>query len=190
MSVKDIGNDTFSAKQALAAGLSYMNLSQLVKSGKYERLARGIYEHFEQHEDIFYVAQLRRPKIVFSHLTALYLYDLSDQDLPFFMVTVPAGYNTKALRNEENIVFSLKKEYYESDIVKIRTNFGNFINVYSIERTVVDVFRSRRKMDPESVMTAIIRYSRERFKNIQKLMEIAKRFGVFNIIDTYLRALL
>jgi hypothetical protein len=106
------------------------------------------------------------------------------------MITVPAGYNTKALLNEDHVVFSLKKEFYESDIVKIKTNFGNFINVYSIERTVVDVFRSRRRMDPESVMTAIIRYSRERFKNIRKLMEIAKRFGVANIIETYLRALL
>jgi predicted transcriptional regulator of viral defense system len=183
-------NKIFSAKQALAAGLSYMCLSRLVDAGKYERITRGIYQTISQYDDMLYAEQLRRPKIVYSHETALCLHELSDRNSRFFSVTVPAGYNTKALLNEKFKVFSLKKELYEGEIIQIKTKYGFFVNVYSLERTLVDILRSRSRIDPEIVSIAFQRYSRTPYKNIFLLMEIAKRFGVLNILWSYLEVLI
>jgi predicted transcriptional regulator of viral defense system len=120
-----------SANQGKSAGLSYMNLSRLVRSGELERVARGVYEAADEPTDALYIEQLRRPKAVYSHGTALYLHDLTDRDTIAFSVTVPTGYNTKALLNEGFKVFSVKVALYGQDIVQIPTKCGHLVNVYA-----------------------------------------------------------
>jgi predicted transcriptional regulator of viral defense system len=179
-----------SASQGKSAGLSYMNLSRLVKSGELERVARGVYETADAPDDLLYIEQLRRPKIVYSHGTALYLHDLTDRDPIKFSVSVPAGYNTKTLLNEGFKVFSVKPELYGSDIIRFPTKYGHLVNAYSLERTVCDAVRSRNRIDPEIVTTAVKRYAARRDKNIPQLMRTAEQFGVSKLIRTYLEVLL
>jgi predicted transcriptional regulator of viral defense system len=167
-----------------------MNLSRLVKSGELERVARGVYETAGSPDDLLYVEQLRRPKIIYSHGTALYLHDLTDRDPIKFSVSVPAGYNTKALLNEGFKVFSVKSELYDSDIIEVSTKYGHPVNAYNAERTVVDVVRSRSRIDPEIATAAVKRYAAKRGKNIPQLMRTAEQFGVAKLIRTYLEVLL
>ncbi|MDR2649641.1 MAG: abortive phage infection protein, partial [Clostridiales bacterium] len=100
-----------------------------------------MYETADAPDDLLYIEQLRRPKIVYSHSTALYLHDLTDRDPIKFSVSVPAGYNTKALLNEGFKVFSVKPELYGSDIIRFPTKYGHLVNTYSLERTVCDAVR-------------------------------------------------
>ncbi|MDR2302551.1 MAG: type IV toxin-antitoxin system AbiEi family antitoxin domain-containing protein [Deltaproteobacteria bacterium] len=179
-----------SAKQGKQAGLSYMKLSRLVKQGKLERVARGVYESMDEPDDILYVEQLRRPKIVYSHSTALYLHDLTDHDNVSITVTVPAGYNTMGLLKEGFKAFSVKREMYESDIIELPTNSGHLVRVYGLERTIVDVVRSRNKMDPEIVTTALKRFALRKGKNVPLLSRTAERFGVSKLITTFMLVLL
>jgi predicted transcriptional regulator of viral defense system len=190
MSDAETRSGIISAKQGALAGLSYMKLSRLVKSGELERVARGVYESVDEPDDLLYIEQLRRPKIVYSHGTALYLHDLTDRDPISFSVSVPAGYNTKALLKEGFKVFSVKPELYDSDIVEVSTKYGHLVNAYTAERTVVDVIRSRSRIDPEIVTTAVKRYASRRDKNIPQLMRTAGQFGVVKLIKTYLEVLL
>jgi predicted transcriptional regulator of viral defense system len=167
-----------------------MDLSRLVKSGELERVARGVYETADASDDLLYIEQLRRPKIVYSHGTALFLHDLTDRDPIKLSVSVPAGYNTKALLNEGFKVFSVKHELYDSDVVEVSTKYGHLVNAYTAERTVVDVVRSRSRIDPEIVTTAVKRYAARSEKNIPQLMRTAEQFGVTKLIRTYLEVLL
>jgi predicted transcriptional regulator of viral defense system len=179
-----------SAKQAKQAGLSYMDLSRLVKSGELERVARGVYESADEPDDLLYIEQLRRPKIVYSHGTALYLHDLTDRDPIALSVSVPAGYNTNALLKEGFKVFSVKAEMYERDIIELPTKYGHSVKIYSLERTVVDILRSRNRIDPEIVTTAVKRYAARKDKNIPLVCRTAGQFGVIKLIKTYLEVLL
>jgi len=179
-----------SAAQGKAAGLSYTNLSRLVKSGALERVARGVYEAVDAHDDVLYIEQLRRPKLVYSHGTALYLHDLTDRDPLAFSVTVPSGYNTKALLNEGFKVFSIKPELYEIGLVKMHTKYDNLVNTYDMERTICDIVRSRSRIDAEIVVTALKRYARRKDKNIHLLMRTAGLFGVAKLVRTYMEVLL
>jgi predicted transcriptional regulator of viral defense system len=180
----------FTAKRAKEAGISSMTLSRLVKSGELERMSRGIYESIDEYDDHLYLGQLRRPKIVYSHETGLYLHNLVDTNIYSFSVTVPAGYNTKALRNEGFKVFSLKTELYESDITQLSTIYGHLVNVYDLERSVVDVFRSRSRIDSEIVFEALKQYVRLQDRNLMKLARTAERFGVDKLLRHYLMVLL
>jgi predicted transcriptional regulator of viral defense system len=179
----------FSASQRKSLGLSYPKLSRLVKSGEIERMARGVYETADSPDDMMYIGQLRRPKIIYSHGTALYLHDLTDHDPVKFSVSVPAGYNTKSLRKDGFKVFSLKPELYESDVIQLPTRYGNPVNTYSSERTVCDVVRRRGRIDPEIVITAVKRYAERRDRNIPQLMRTAERLGVGKIFKAYLEVL-
>jgi len=179
-----------SAAQCRAGGLSYTDLSRLVKSGDLARVAHGVYETVDAPYDELYIEQLRRPKAVYSHGTALYLHDLTDRDPINLSVTVPAGYNTKALINDGFKVFSIKRELYETDIIQTHTKYGNPVNTYSIERTICDVVRSRNRIEAEIVSTALKRYIRRKDRNIPRLVRTAEQFGIVKLIRTYLEVLL
>ncbi|MDR2367497.1 MAG: type IV toxin-antitoxin system AbiEi family antitoxin domain-containing protein [Deltaproteobacteria bacterium] len=182
-------NGIFSAKQAKLTGMSYMRLSRLAKSGKLQRMARGVYESVDKFDDLLCIEQLRRPRIVYSHDTALYLHDLIDRDPSNFSVTVPTGYNTKGLRNEGFKVFSLKSDLYESDILQLPTKYDHLVNVYTAERTIVDCVRSRNRMCREILTNALKWYAMSRNRNLPQLMRIAKQFGVANLMSTYMEVL-
>ncbi|MDR0347012.1 MAG: type IV toxin-antitoxin system AbiEi family antitoxin domain-containing protein [Coriobacteriales bacterium] len=190
MSKQFLNPEIISASQGKVAGLSYMNLSRLVRSGAMERVARGVYGVVDAPDDRLYIEQLRRPKVVYSHGTALYLHDLTDRDPISFSVSVPSGYNTKALLGDGFKVFSVKPELYKANQIQLPTKYGHPVNVYGLERTICDVVRSRNRMDAEIVSTALKRYSVRRDKNISLLMRTAEKFGVSKLMRTYMEVLL
>jgi hypothetical protein len=176
----------FSAGQGKAAGLSYMSLSRLVKSGDLQRPVRGIYKVPNEPDDRLYVEQLRRPKIVYSHATALYLHDLIPTQPVSLSVTVPTGYNTKTLSKEDFTVFSVKNDLYKNDIIQLSTNLGHSVNVYSRDRTIVDCIRSRNRMDLEVFGLGLTNYVIRLGYNMLLLDEISKKFAIANLVNKYI----
>ncbi len=178
------------AKQGADAGFPHMRLLRGMKSGELARVGRGVYMSPGELDDVMHVAQLRRPQIVFSHDSALVLHDLTDR-YPFsHSVTVPTGYNTKLLVRDGFTVFSVKRKLYEMDIIRTETPIAHAVRAYSLERTVVDCVRSRSRMEAEIVTEALKRYARRPDKNIGKLMDVAKLFGVEKLMRTYMEVLL
>lgn len=72
----------FTAAQAQEVGFSWERLSNSVKSGKFLRIAAGVYRLSQfprhPHEDLFYTWLSVGPTAVISHESALAYYDLSD----------------------------------------------------------------------------------------------------------------
>jgi predicted transcriptional regulator of viral defense system len=179
-----------SVRQSASAGISHIQLLRGMQSGELERVSRGVYMSSDELEDVMYIAQLRRPKIVFSHDSALSLHNLTDRYPLSHSVTVPTGYNTKPLMGDGFTTFSVKRELYEQDIVRIPTPLGHAANTYGLERTIVDCIRSRSRMDTEIVTEATKRYVARTNKNLGRLMDIAEQFGVTKLIRTYMEVLL
>jgi len=175
---------------ANAAGISNERLRLLVRSGKLERVAHGVYISPDDFMDKMYVAQLRRPKIVYSHETALFLHGLTDRDPVSYTVTVPSGYNTKAIIEDGMNVFTIKRELHGLGTVQMETMFGHVVTVYGIERTICDCIRSRNKMDIAIVTDAVKRYVKRNDKNLNILMEMAEVFRVMKPLRSYMEVLL
>lgn len=181
---------TVTTAEANEAGVSNERLRLLVKSGELERAAFGVYILPDELADKMFIAQLRRPKIIYSHETALFLHDLTDRDPLSYTVTVPAGYNIAQLRKERFTVYSIKRELHDLGVTKLTTMFGYIVIVYGLERTICDCLRSRNRMDISVVTDAVKRYVLRKDKNLYTLMKMAETFGVSKLVRSYMEVLL
>ena len=176
--------------QANEVGVSNERLRLLVHSGDLERVTTGIYVLPDEFADKMFFVQLRRPKIIYSHETALFLHELTDRDPINYMVTVPTGYNPTRLREDGFTVFTIKRELHEIGVTKLTTMFGNSVTVYDLERTICDCLRSRNNLDIAVVTDAIKRYAKRKDKNLNKLMQMAETFKVTKLLRGYMEVLL
>ncbi|NLC84477.1 MAG: abortive phage infection protein [Ruminococcaceae bacterium] len=175
--------------QANAAGVSNERLRLLVHSGDLERVTTGVYVLPDEFTDKMYIVQLRRPKIIYSHETSLFLHELTDRDPINYMVTVPTGYNPTRLREDGFTVFTIKRELHEVGVTKLTTMFGNSVKAYDMERTICDCLRSRNQLDIALVLDAIKRYAKRKDKNLNKLMQMAEMFKVTKLLRSYMEGM-
>ena len=180
---------TFTTAQANAAGVSNERLRLLVKSGELERAAFGVYILADEFADKMYIEQQRRPKIIYSHDTALFLHDLTDRDPIRYSVTVPSGYNTTRLKGDGFIVFTIKRELHETGVTRVKTMFGHIVTAYGMERAICDCLRSRSQMDNDIVIDAIKRYVKRKDKNLNTLMRMGETFRVTKLLRSYMEVL-
>lgn len=182
--------NTITTAEANAAGISNERLRQLVKRGVLERPAFGIYVLPHDFVDRMYATQQRRPKIIYSHETALFLHNLTDRDPISYSVTVPTGYNTVKLREEGFTVYTIKRDLHTVETTEAETMFGHTVRVYTMERTICDCLRSRSRMDMTLLTDALRRYVRRKDKNLNTLMKMAKTFRVEQPLRHYMEVLL
>ena len=182
--------NTITTAEANAAGISNERLRQLVKRGVLERPTFGVYVLPHDFVDRMYATQQRRPKIIYSHETALFLHDLTDRDPISYSVTVPTGYNTLKLREEGFTVYTIKRDLHTVETTEVETMFGHTVRVYSMERTICDCLRSRCRMDVTLLTDALRRYVRRKDKNLNTLMKMAKTFRVEQPLRHYMEVLL
>jgi predicted transcriptional regulator of viral defense system len=177
------------AREAREYGVENKTLQRMTSKGLIERAAHGLYVSVDIIPDPFFVAQFRCPKGVFSHETALFLHDLSDRDPLRLMMTIPAGWNSKMLP-DENIVFfynTPKKMAY--GICETETPSGVKVKAFDAERTLCDCLRNVDKLDRDLVITAVKRYAKRKEKDSAKLLEYASDFKIRDMVYRYLEVL-
>ena len=174
----------------VSAGISKKALSEFVKEQGFVRAAHGIYCDLDAWTDDMLVLQLRCPKTIFSHDTALFLHDLTDREPLSYTVTAKTGYNPSHLTEAGVKVYTIKKDLFEIGMTDRLTPFGNRINVYNIERTICDVIRSRSTIEAQVLQDALKQYARRKDKNLHQLMEYANLFHVDRILRRYMEVLL
>ncbi|MGD2158852.1 MAG: hypothetical protein PVG14_17970 [Anaerolineales bacterium] len=126
----------FTASQAREVGFSWERLSDNVKTGKFSRVAHGIYRlvHFpgSSFEDL-YVAMLRTgPRSAISHESALSVYDLSDNLPSGVHVIVPRT----ASRRRRGFKLHTNK-LRDDEIIKYKG-----LQMTTVARTIADVASS------------------------------------------------
>lgn len=178
------------AAQANAAGISNERLRLFVKSGALQRANFGVYILPGILADEMFIAQLRRPKIIYSHETALFLHGLSKLKPGRFTVTIPTGYSAARLQSDGFSVFSIKRELHELGAVNLKTSFGNSIRVYDLERTICDCLRSRNRLDSFAAADALKQYIARKDKDLIKLAQTAEILRVTKPLKSYLEVLL
>ena len=176
--------------QANDAGISNERLRLLVRSGVLDRVSFGVYTLPDEFVDKMYIVQLRRPKIIYSHETALFLHDLTDRDSVNYTATVPTGYNATRLREDGFKVFTIKRELHKVGVTQLSTMFGHMVVAYGMERTICDCLRSRNQMDIAVVTDAVKRYAKRKEKNLNTLMQMAETFNVTKPLRSYMEVLL
>lgn len=182
-------NGVITAKEVSDNKIDSWYLTNLVQKGELERVARGVYfdPNFDNYDELYFF-QLQNKACIYSYQTALYLHRLTDR-LPFTNeVTVKQGYNAWRIKDFV-IVHQVKKEWYELGKAEIKTDMGNFVFVYDMERTICDLVRDRKNQDTEIFSKAWNLYIKKDSKNIWKLREYAKEFGIAQQIEEILEVI-
>lgn len=183
-------NGYLKTSDAVAAGVSRTALGDFVHKYNLERVARGLYMLPDTWEDGLYVIQVRYPEAVFSHETALYLLDLANREPSLFSITMKTGKNSAELSKQGVKVYKVKEELFDEGIIQARSPSGHTVRTYNAERTICDLFRSRRNIEIQDLQDAVKTYIRQKEKNIPLLMRYAKAFSVEKIVRQYLEVLL
>lgn len=167
------------SKVAGENGIKNKVLQRLCNNGDIERISRGIYLDVNYIEDEYLVMQLRCNQCIFSHETALYLHGLSDRNPNRLTVTILSGHNTRLLVDKEKYhFFYVKKELHEMGLASLKSNFGNLVKVYDLERTICDCIKKSKELGRDLVVSAIKEYMRLSNKNLPKLLEYASKLNV------------
>ena len=167
-----------------------MYLSKLVSEGKLERVNSGVYVSSGAIDDEMYYMQVKYPKLIYSHETALYMHGLSDRTPFEYSATVPSSYKVVKNIAEKNKIYYIKTELHFLGITTRKTSFGNVVNLYNVERTICDIVRSRNKIDIQIFNEALKRYAKLKTAYLILLGEYAKKFNVEKVIKRYMEVLL
>ena len=186
----EAGNGCLLTSQVVARKISKPTLAAFVAERKMERVAQGIYLAEDAWPDELYQLSLSNSRIIFSHETALHLLGLMEREPRHINVTVKAGYNASHLRKKGIRVYQVKLEFAELGMTEVRTSFGNPVHAYDMERTICDVIRYKDAMEIQIFQYALKEYMAGKQKNLNRLMDYAKRFGIEKAVSTYTEVML
>lgn len=129
----------FTAKQAATAGYNYPHLAYHLRANNFERASHGLYRlptiPPAEHDDLIRLSlwsrdRLDKPQAVVSHVSALFLHQLSDVLPQRIHLTVPASFRKRPLRG-----CTLHKAHLAIGDVEAREGFSATTPL----RTLIDV---------------------------------------------------
>jgi len=170
-------NGIITAEYCKTNGIPNVYLKNMVEKGQLTKVSRGIYSSNDAILDDYYIFQLRYSRCIYSFLSALYLHGLTDR-VPFTKeVTVFKGYNAARIE-EDCIIHYVSKAFYDIGKTEVATLFGNTVLAYDKERTICDLIRNRKDVDPEIFGKVVNNYMKSKDKKLNKLMEYARLFKI------------
>lgn len=172
-----INNGYITSKIITELGIHRMYLNIMVEKKMIEKVGKGIYIDISNMEDTYYIFSLETPKVIYSHMTALYFHGLSiiaPNDK--YDISVPKKYYNSKIKKHN--VFYRSSSDYELGIIEVKTPMGNEVKCYDIEKCICDIIKYRKRMDMEHVKYSIKEYLKRKDKNMIKLSEYSEKMGI------------
>ena len=175
---------------ATKVGLTKFEFYKYVKANEDEQVGHGVYAAKDTWIDELEMLHRRCPMGVFSHDEAFYYYGLTDREPHVHTLTIYSGYNAHRLKEDGYKVYTVKKELLDVGKRTVKSNQGNEIPMYDLERTICDLVRSRSSIEVQDFNAVLKAYVGRKDKDLNKLMKYAKLFRVDKIIRNYMEVLL
>ncbi len=176
----------FSAREAVACGLSKASLTRMVKSGVLDRVSRGVYQLSDRidgtGEDLYRVAMLRcgTPAAI-CLLSALEHYHLTDQIAKQVWVLVP---EPKRISSKDLKLIRSRDPQWD---IGIRKTQGYWIT--TLERTLIDCLLYRRLIGNQIALESLKQAVAQKKVKLGHIYDTAKKMGVEHRILPYIEAL-
>jgi predicted transcriptional regulator of viral defense system len=184
-SIMKKNNGYVTTKELANLGIHRMYLNIMKEKHIIEKVGNGIYIDSSKIVDSYFVFCLELPKIVYSHMTALYFYGLAikapDEK---YDITVPNNYFNYKIKGKN--VFYVDNDIYKLGITEIETPMGNKVRTYDMERCMCDIIRSKKRMDSEHIKYSIKEYLKRKDKDLVKLSKYADKMGIKEEVINYM----
>lgn len=187
--VLDANNGIVTTAELRELNFDSRSIKSLVEGSIIEKVIRGIYIGVEYFVDNLFITQLQCTKGVYSLETALFYHGLVNR-VPFkYDITIPSNYNTRLLKNPTYKFHYLKRDLYEIGIIELKTEFGNRIKVYDLERTICDIIRDKDSVEKNLFVEALKNYANSSERDTGKLYKYAKLFKIEETVKMYMEVL-
>jgi len=185
----DDHNGIATSLQLQKEGFSRLMLYDALLKGIVRKESHGNYYNPDHEPDRFCALQNRTKKLVFSHLSALYLQGICP-DLPSVMdLTVSQGDNISRIKKDfENTRFHYcKKEVWEIGRKKVLTPKGFSVFAYETERSICEAIRERDAMEEALYLKTLQSffqgtYDQEKFAHYSKLLHVEQMVDVYKAV--------
>ena len=178
--LKIFNNGYLTTKDVIEHNIPRIYLSRLIDEHVIERVSRGIYIKSNDIPDDMVVLQNKSKNAIYSHMTTLYLYGLSNRIPIKYDITVNQGYNGTLQRDNNVNLFYIKRDLLNLGLTTYMLDSGYEIKVYDLERTICDIIKNKNRLDQEVVNKAIREYFYSNNKNVLKLYEYAKKLKIYD----------
>ena len=179
------------AAEVRAVGISPSYLSQMVRDGKLNRLACGLYALPSVYVDEMFELFSQNRFIIFSHVSALYLHELTDRTPLKMFITVPRTKNvSKLLKTGVVEIKRSNEQTHGLGLIQMLSPSGFSIPSYDMERTICDIVKNKKQTDAQILTDALKSYAIRRDKNLTRLSEYAKILKADNLLRPYMEVLL
>lgn len=186
---KHAGNLSLTDAKSYGFDAKYLDL--LVEKNKLIKEAPGFYVLPDAMVDYLYMVQSIYKRGVFSHETALDMYQLSTNLPSHFHMTFPKGYHSRKERLDEYMIqpHYSSKPYFELGLTTTTSFHGNKIMIYDQERTLCDMWNSRYPANIEVKEDALKDYMNSRSRDTQKLRTYMEKLPVSKDMHYFMKAL-
>lgn len=177
---------------ALKAGINPATFYRMVRSGRLDKLTRGVYQIADtpplSHPDLVAV-QRRVPDGVICLISALSFHDLTDQIPRDVYVALNSSARRPRLAYPPTRFFWFGGLSHEIGIDKHDLD-GTEIRMYSPAKTIADCFKFRGRIGVDVAVEALRMYLDRPDRDLSKLVEYAEVCRVLEVMRPYLEALL
>ena len=166
-------------------------LTRLVRAGKLERAARGVYAlagNQGSAQRTLAEVTLRAPRGVICLLTALRVHEIGTQSPFEVWLALPPGVAAPQFEFTQVRIVRLSGDSLTAGIDRIKID-GVSVPVFSPAKTISDCFKFRNKIGLDIALEALREGWRERKASMDELSHYAKVNRVDNVMRPYLEAL-
>ncbi|MFA5646549.1 MAG: type IV toxin-antitoxin system AbiEi family antitoxin domain-containing protein [Candidatus Ratteibacteria bacterium] len=178
----------------LKAGFHTDSISALVKEGKVEKIAHGIYKltgrnyTFERYPD-FVTTSIQAPRGVICLISALSFYEITTEIPRYVNIAIPQGTHAYRIKYPPVRLYRFDFKSWKSGIEKHEIG-GYEIKIYSLAKTIADCFKFRNKIGVNIAREALKSAVKEKGVKPTEIMHYAKICRVDKIIKPILVILL
>ena len=156
-----------------------------------EKIKPGLYKlkdyPFDNQSEFIDICRAN-PAGVICEISALSYYELTTQHAFQIDIAIPNSRKPVKIFHPPVKYHFYREATYALGIDKINTKNGS-IRIYNREKTICDIFRSRRHYGEEVILEALKEYLKIKSRDINKLYEYAKLCRVEKIIFQYVKIL-
>ena len=181
----------FSAAEAVAAGVHPQTLARLVDRGAVERVSHGRYRlpdaEITEHHGLA-IAASAAPKSVICLLSALRFHDVTTQNPSEVWLAIERRSRAPRLDYPPLRIFRFSGRAFTRGVESIVIE-GRRVRIYSLAKTIADLFKYRHKVGLEVAVEALRDSIRSRKVKPSEIDPFARICRVREVMRPYLEAL-
>ena len=151
-----------------------------------EKVSHGLYMDTKILKDEYFILQKKYPLAVFSYNTALHILNLTNKTPSEIDITIPRN---KKVRGNYNVHY-VSGKYYDIGIIEVLSPNGNPVKIYNSERCICDMLRTEGEFDLELQNRVLDYYFHSKDKDLDKLLEYAKIFNIYDKVNTIVEVMM